>query len=76
MSNTVKDKILDVLLRSGAVVKQTYDYRVSLRFILSPSRYVAFSATAMSENHTTPPSVDDHLLTAFSLAASRVETRN
>ncbi|GAA6025833.1 hypothetical protein JCM11491_006610 [Sporobolomyces phaffii] len=27
-TNDVKDKILDLLLRSGAVVKQTYDYRV------------------------------------------------
>ncbi|GAA5917815.1 hypothetical protein JCM6882_004156 [Rhodosporidiobolus microsporus] len=28
ISNTAKDKILDVLLRSGAVVKEEYNYRV------------------------------------------------
>lgn len=31
VSNQQKDKLLDVLLNSGAVVKQVYDYRVSSR---------------------------------------------
>ncbi|KAK4702749.1 hypothetical protein P7C70_g3472, partial [Phenoliferia sp. Uapishka_3] len=31
VSNKEKDKIFDYLMQSGAVVKQVYDYRVSLR---------------------------------------------
>ncbi|CEQ38576.1 SPOSA6832_00023 [Sporobolomyces salmonicolor] len=31
VTNAAKDKILDVLLRSGAIVKQVYDYRVRAR---------------------------------------------